>query len=261
MLIKNMKRPATIPTGTADPAEIARFNAAAEAWWDPKGAFKLVHAFNKVRVEYLSRCLPRLLGRDPDAAQPLAGLRIVDVGCGAGIVTEPLSRLGPDITGIDASERNVAIANQHAATTQAPIRYRHMLPEELVRERTGFDIVVSLEVVEHVADLPAFLGALGDLTKPGGLLVIGTLNRGIRSWFKAILGVEYILGWLPRGTHDWRKFVRPSELDQALKPLGFRVVDGCGVGLRLPWTRWGVTNDQSVNYLRFYLRDGSEDGS
>ena len=256
MLIKNVKKPAAKPIGTADPEEIARFSAVADAWWNPSGAFRLVHAFNKTRVEYLSHCLPRLLDRDPSAEQPLAGLRIIDVGCGAGIVTEPLSRFGAQITGIDATERNVEIATHHAALTHAPVRYRHILPEELVaEEETAFDIVMSLEVVEHVADLSAFLGALADLTKPGGLLVIGTLNRNIRSWLKAILGAEYILGWLPRGTHDWQKFVRPGELDRALIPKGFRMVDGCGVAPNLPSMRWGITRDQSVNYLRFYRRD------
>lgn len=259
MLIKNLKKPSTKPTGTADPAEIARFSAVADAWWDPHGAFKLVHAFNKTRVAHLMRCLPRLLQRDPSAMQPLAGLRLIDVGCGAGIVAEPLSRLGAEITGIDATERNVEIARHHAAMTQTPVRYRHILPEELVaEEETEFDIVMSLEVVEHVADLSAFLAALADLTKPGGLLVIGTMNRTIQSWLKAILGAEYILGWLPRGTHDWQKFVRPSELDQALKAKGFSMVDGCGVAPSLPSMRWGITSDQSVNYLRFYRKDGAD---
>ncbi len=257
MLIKNVKRSSAISGGTADPSEIARFSALADAWWDPHGAFKLVHAFNKVRVEYLSRRLPHLVGRDPTMPLPLAGFEIIDVGCGAGIVTEPLSRLGPEITGIDAAERNVEIATRHAAMTRAPVRYRHVLPEELARDGRAFDIVMSLEVVEHVADLPDFLGALGDLTKPGGLLVIGTLNRSIQSWVKAIIGAEYILGWLPRGTHDWRKFVRPMELDKALTPLGFKMVDGCGMTPSLPWIRWRITDDQSVNYLRFYRRDDS----
>ncbi|HWT96495.1 MAG TPA: bifunctional 2-polyprenyl-6-hydroxyphenol methylase/3-demethylubiquinol 3-O-methyltransferase UbiG [Terriglobales bacterium] len=262
MLTKNLKRPSTKPTGTADPDEIARFTAVADAWWDPHGAFKLVHAFNKVRVEHLWRCLPRLLDRDPSAVQPLAGLKIIDVGCGAGIVTEPLSRLGAEMTGIDATERNVEIAMHHAAMTQAPVRYRHILPEELLaEEEVSFDIVMSLEVVEHVADLSAFLGALADLTKPGGLLVIGTMNRTIRSWLQAILGAEYILGWFPRGTHDWQKFVRPSELDRALTPKGFSMVDGCGVAPSLPSMRWGITRDQSVNYLRFYRRDDSDRAS
>lgn len=255
MLIKNVKKSSPAPAGTADPAEIARFNAYADAWWNPNGAFKLAHAFNKVRVEHLSRRLPQLLGRDPGAAEPLAGLKLVDVGCGAGIVTEPLSRLGGEVTGIDAAERNVGIAARHAAATGAPARYRHALPEELAKEGATFDIVMSLEVVEHVADLPAFLGAIGDLTKPGGLLVIGTINRNFRSWFKAILAAEYILGWLPRGTHDWRKFMRPKELDRALEPLGFRMIDGGGVGPRLPRMRWHITDDLSLNYLRFYRRD------
>ena len=226
MLRKDIRKAA--PTGTADPAEVARFDALAEEWWKPDGAFKTVHAFNRVRVEHISARLPVLFQRDARAARPLAGLRIIDVGCGAGLVAEPLSLLGADVLGIDAAERNVRVAERHAGASGAPVRYRHALPEDLAGEAGAFDVVLSLEVVEHVADLPAFLQALARLVAPGGVLIIGTLNRTLRAYVKAIIGAEYVLGWLPRGTHDWRKFVTPVELDVRLRPHGLRVVETIG---------------------------------
>jgi 2-polyprenyl-6-hydroxyphenyl methylase/3-demethylubiquinone-9 3-methyltransferase len=177
MLRKDIRKTSPTNAGTADPAEIARFNALAEEWWKPAGAFKVVHEFNQTRVAHLARRLPILLGRDPGAARPLAGLKIIDVGSGAGLVSEPISRLGADMLGIDAAERNVRIAERHAASNGASVRYRQALPEDLADSAGSFDAVLSLEVVEHVADLPAFLAALSRLVRPGGILVIGTINR------------------------------------------------------------------------------------
>jgi 2-polyprenyl-6-hydroxyphenyl methylase/3-demethylubiquinone-9 3-methyltransferase len=231
MLRKDVRRPSPAASGTADPAEIARFDALAEEWWKPDGAFKVIHAFNRARVAHLCERLPVLLRRDPRSAQPLAGLKIIDVGCGAGLVAEPLSRLGSAVIGIDAAERNVLVAARHARSTGSSVQYRHALPEELVDQGCAFDAVISLEVVEHVADLPAFLDALARLVAPGGILVIGTLNRTIRSFAKAIVGAEYLLRWMPRGTHDWRRFVTPEELDLSLARHGLEVVERCGVAL------------------------------
>lgn len=256
MLRKDVKKPAfpaaASGKSTADPAEIERFSGLADEWWKPDGAFKVVHAFNAARVGHISRRVPQLMARDPSQASPLTGLSVLDVGCGAGIVTEPISRLGGDVLGIDAAERNVLVAARHAGLTQAPVRYRHALPEELVGEGRRFDIVMSLEVVEHVASVPVFLAALGDLVAPGGLLVIGTLNRTPLSFLKAIVGAEYVLGWMPRGTHDWRKFVTPGELDTSLRRQGLGVVERCGVELNPLTMRWRITQSVNTTYLQFH---------
>jgi 2-polyprenyl-6-hydroxyphenyl methylase/3-demethylubiquinone-9 3-methyltransferase len=253
MLRKDIRKASPV-AGTADPQEIARFNALADEWWKPDGSFKVVHAFNRARVVHLSQRIPALMGRVGNAESPLAGLKMIDVGCGAGLVTEPMSRLGADTLGIDASERNVAVAQRHARVSRASVRYAHALPEQLVEQAGKFDVVLSLEVVEHVADLPKFLRLVADLVAPDGLLVIGTLNRTLRSYVKAILGAEHILRWLPRGTHDWKKFVTPRELEQHLSPLGFEILERVGVELRLPSMRWVIGDDCSATYLQFHRR-------
>ncbi len=239
---------------TADPAEIARFEQLADEWWKPDGAFRVVHAFNAARVSYLSECLPRLSQRDAKSPTPLLGLEILDVGCGAGIVTEPISRLGGSVLGIDAAERNILIASRHAAANAAPACYRHALPEDLVAEQKVFDVVLSLEVVEHVASVSEFLSAVAALVAPGGLLVIGTLNRTPLSYVKAILGAEHLLGWLPKGTHAWSKFVRPAELDRHLSPLGFDRLETRGVNLNPITMRWSITGSTDTNYLQVHRK-------
>jgi 2-polyprenyl-6-hydroxyphenyl methylase/3-demethylubiquinone-9 3-methyltransferase len=253
LLRKDLKRPA-YATGTADPHEVARFGRLADQWWDPNGAFRNVHAFNSARVEHLTRRLPVLLGRDPSGALPLAGLTLLDAGCGAGIATEQLSRLGAATTGIDAAERNVMVARHHAERSGYAVDYRHALPEQLVAEQKQFDAVLSLEVVEHVADVDAFLQALARLVRPGGVLVIGTLNRTVRSFLEAIVGAEYILRLLPRGTHDWRRLVTPSELEDGLARHGVSTVERCGVVLNPLTRRWSIRPDDSVGYLQFHRK-------
>jgi 2-polyprenyl-6-hydroxyphenyl methylase/3-demethylubiquinone-9 3-methyltransferase len=254
MLRKDVRKISPAVSGTADPAQIARFDALAEEWWKPDGAFKVIHAFNRVRVTHLSERLPILLRRDPRTAQPLAGLKIIDVGCGAGLVTEPISRLGAAVIGIDAAQQNVLVAERHARLTGARVRYRHALPEELADQGAAFDAALSLEVVEHVADLPAFLEALARLVAPGGILVIGTLNRTLRSFVRAIIGAEYVLRWLPRGTHDWRKFVTPEELDLSLRRHGFAMVERCGVALNPVSMQWAISKDDSATYMQFHRK-------
>jgi 2-polyprenyl-6-hydroxyphenyl methylase / 3-demethylubiquinone-9 3-methyltransferase len=252
MLRKDIRKAFPVQAGTGDPAEIARFNALAEEWWKPNGAFKVVHAFNHARVAHISERLAVLSGRDPHAPSPLAGLKIIDVGCGAGLVAEPLSRLGANVLGIDAAERNVAVAQQHAQIAGSSAKYRHALPEDCGDLANSFDVVMSLEVVEHVADLRAFLDGLRRLVAPGGILLIGTINRTMRSYVKAIVGAEYVMRWLPVGTHDWRKFVKPIELEEELRRHGFSVTERIGVNIN-PWTmRWGVGPDVSVNFLQFH---------
>jgi 2-polyprenyl-6-hydroxyphenyl methylase / 3-demethylubiquinone-9 3-methyltransferase len=252
MLRKDIRKISPAAAGTADPAEIARFDALAEEWWKPDGAFKVIHAFNRVRVAHICERLPALLQRDPRAAQPLSGLNIIDVGCGAGLVTEPISNLGATVLGIDASARNVMVAERHARSSGAPVRYFHALPEDFADQAGSFDVVMSLEVVEHVADLPAFMNAVVRLAAPGGIVLIGTLNRTVRSFAKAIIGAEYVLGWLPRGTHNWLKFVTPAELDLSLRSHGFRVAELSGVTFNPVSMQWGITKDASVNYLQFH---------
>jgi 2-polyprenyl-6-hydroxyphenyl methylase/3-demethylubiquinone-9 3-methyltransferase len=254
VLRKDIRKNLPISSGTSDPVQIARFNTLAEEWWKPDGAFKMIHAFNRMRVAHLSERLPVLLQRDPRVLQPLTGLNIIDVGCGAGLATEPMSNLGAAVLGIDAAERSVLVAERHARATGAAVQYRHALPEEIAEEGRIFNAVLSLEVVEHVADLPNFLNALARLVAPGGVLVIGTLNRTIRSFVKAIIGAEYIFGWLPRGTHDWRKFVTPEELDLGLRPHGLAFVERCGVTLSPLSMQWAISTDDSATYLQFHRK-------
>ena len=263
MLRKDIRKLSPITAGTADPTEIARFDALAEEWWKPDGAFKVIHAFNRVRVAHIAARLPTLLQRNPRAVLSLRGLNIIDVGCGAGLVTEPISALGANVVGIDASVRNVMIAERHARSSGASVSYFHALPEDCADLAGTFDVVMSLEVVEHVADLPVFLEALVRLVAPGGIVLIGTLNRTVRSFVKAIIGAEYVLGWLPRGTHDWRRFVTPAELDLSLKRHGFRVAELSGVRFNPVSMQWGITKDVSANYLQFHrlVRQDSASGS
>lgn len=251
MLRKDQLKPFAAPdlATTADPAEVKRFEALADEWWRPDGAFKVVHRFNAARVAWLAETLPAHFGRSPSSPSPLAGLSLIDVGSGAGLVTEPMAKLGATALGIDAASRNVAVATRHAEAGRVAVIYRQALPEAIVAEGKTFDVVLSLEVVEHVADVAAFLGALAALVRPGGILVIGTLNRTAKSYALAIVGAEYILGWLPKGTHEWAKFVTPDELVRQLVPLGLTQSHSRGLKLD-PLTRtWFMSADMSVNYM------------
>ena len=239
---------------TVDPAEIERFSRLAEEWWKPDGAFRLVHAFNAVRVSYLLARLPQLFGRDPHCPEPLQGLRLIDVGCGAGLVSEPMSRTCAETLGIDASERNILIARDHAQKNQAPVEYRHALAGDLLAEGHSGDVVLTLEVIEHVANLDRFVGEVAALVRPGGSLIVGTLNRTMSSFVKAIIGAEYVLGWLPRGTHDWRKFVKPAELERMLAQHGFALIETAAVDLNPLTMRWRVGGKATTNFLQIYQR-------
>jgi 2-polyprenyl-6-hydroxyphenyl methylase/3-demethylubiquinone-9 3-methyltransferase len=183
-------------------------------------------------------------------------MNVIDVGCGAGLATEPISRLGADVLGIDAAERNVAVAERHARLSGASLRYRHALPEDCTDQAGTFHVVLCLEVVEHVGNLPRFLEALARLVAPRGIMLIGTLNRTLRSYVTAIIAAEYVLGWLPRGTHDWQKFVTPAELGFTLKRYGFEIEESCGVAFKPLTMRWVINTDLSTNYLQFYRARG-----
>jgi 2-polyprenyl-6-hydroxyphenyl methylase/3-demethylubiquinone-9 3-methyltransferase len=254
MLRKDIRKVRPSPGGTVDPAELERFNRLAEEWRKPDGKFKVIHAFNRVRVEYLSALLARRFERDATAPRPLDGLLLADIGCAAGMISEALAGQGADVTAIDAAERNIAIATLHAEKTGLAIDYRHALPEDLVAEGATFDIVLSLEVVEHVANVAVFLDALAALVKPGGMLVIGTLNRTPLSFLKAIVGAEYVIGWLPKGTHDWRRFVKPAELESALRPHGLSADEIRGVSFQPLSQRWRISSDISATYLMTFSK-------
>lgn len=241
--------------GTVDPGEVARFAAIAAEWWDPRGKFRPLHRYNPLRLGYVRDAACRHLGRDPRAERPLAGLSVVDIGCGGGLLSEPLARMGAEVLGVDAAERNVRVAEAHAAETGVPVTYRHATAEDLVAEGRRFDVVAALEVVEHVADVPLFLGSLAALAKDDGIVVMATINRTPKAFALAIVGAEYVLRWLPRGTHDWRKFLRPSELAAGLRPHGIRVRDVTGV-VYSPFTGEFSLNprDLDVNYMLWASR-------
>ena len=196
--------------GSVDDAEIARFAAVAQEWWDPNGKFAPLHKLNPTRLSLIRDTICSRFDRDPKADKPLAGLHVVDLGCGGGLICEPLSRLGATVTGIDAGAETVEIARAHAAQSGAEVDYRHTTVEALADAGDQFDVVLNLEVIEHVADVAGFMAAAGKLVKPGGLQIVTTLNRTARSMALGIVAAEYILRWIPRGTHDWRKFLKPS---------------------------------------------------
>jgi 2-polyprenyl-6-hydroxyphenyl methylase/3-demethylubiquinone-9 3-methyltransferase len=235
--------------GSVDPDEVARFAAMAAEWWDPDGKFRPLHKLNPVRVRFVRDRACARFGRDPAAARPLDGLRLIDIGCGGGLVCEPMARLGAAVTGIDAAAENIGIARSHAEAAELGIDYRAETAEALVAAGERFDIVLSLEVVEHVADVAGFVAACCALTRPGGLIVMATLNRTAKAFAMAIVGAEYVMRWLPRGTHDWRKFLRPSELAAALTRGGARVEEIAGVSYNPLFDEWRLTGDLSVNYM------------
>ncbi len=235
--------------GTVDDAEIARFSAMAAEWWNPHGKFKPLHRFNPVRVGYLRDRIAGHYGRDPLAPQPLAGLKLLDVGCGGGLLAEPLTRLGAEVTGIDASGPGLMAAKLHAGQMNLAIDYRETTVEDLAASGARYDVVLNMEVIEHVADRPGFLSASVAALKPGGLMVVATLNRSAKAYALAIVGAEYILGWLPRGTHDWKKFVRPDELSAEMSGAGLTIDETMGVAYNPISDRWSLSRDTGVNYM------------
>jgi len=239
---------------SVDPVEIARFAAMADEWWDPAGKFKPLHKFNPVRLAYIRDRLAQHFGRDPLSAKPLAGLRLLDIGCGGGLVAEPMARLGANVVAIDASAKNIGIASNHAERMGLAIDYRHTTAEDLVAAGEKFDAVLSLEVVEHVADVAGFLGSCGTLVRSGGAMVVATLNRTPKAFLLAIVGAEYVLRWLPRGTHEWSKFVRPGEMSDALRTPGLAVTHLTGVAYNPILDVWRLSRDLDVNYMAFAVK-------
>ena len=234
---------------TVDPAEIARFSALAGQWWDPGGDFAPLHRFNPVRLEYIRDRLCEAFGRNRRSFDALAGLRILDVGCGGGLVSEPLARMGASVTGIDVSEANVGAARTHAREEGLDIDYRCVTIEEMRDAGELFDAVLCLEVVEHVADVGLFVRCCAATVADGGVMIAATLNRTPRAFLEGIVAAEYLLRWLPRGTHDWRRFVRPSELARALRENGFAVSDLSGLSFDPLEGEWRRSASVSVNYI------------
>jgi 2-polyprenyl-6-hydroxyphenyl methylase/3-demethylubiquinone-9 3-methyltransferase len=246
---------ATQIAGTVDAAEVARFEAMAAEWWDPQGKFKPLHMLNPCRLTYVVDQIAAEFGRDPKAPRPFAGLRLVDVGCGGGLLAEPMARLGAAVTGIDAAARNIPVARVHAEQAELSIDYRHATAEDLAAEGARFDVVLNMEVVEHVPDPLGYLTACARLLEPGGLMIASTINRTSRSFALAIVGAERVMRWLPRGTHDWRRFIAPDELDDLLRRAGLEPVDRKGFVFNpLAWS-WRISDrDLSVNYVTASVR-------
>ncbi len=241
---------------SVDPDEVAKFAALAEEWWDPGGKFAPLHRLNPLRLSFIRDRIAAHLNRDPLGERPLAGLSVLDIGCGGGLLCEPLARLGAAVTGIDAAEANVAAAARHAAQSGLDIDYRHTTAEALAAGGARFELVLNMEVVEHVADVAAFLEASAALTAPGGAMALATLNRTPKSFALAIVGAEYLLRWLPRGTHDWRKFQRPSELVARLHEAGLEVRELTGVVYNPLTAVWRLApNDLDVNYMVFAVKE------
>ncbi|MGV6888719.1 bifunctional 2-polyprenyl-6-hydroxyphenol methylase/3-demethylubiquinol 3-O-methyltransferase UbiG [Rhodophyticola sp. SM2404] len=237
-------------TGTVDAGEIAKFEAMAAEWWDPTGKFKPLHMMNPVRLDYITSQIAAEFGRDLKADKPFEGLRILDIGCGGGLLSEPMARLGADVVGADAAPRNIPVAQIHAEQSGLEIDYRHTTAEAMAEAGEQFDIVLNMEVVEHVADPLAYLTACHALLKPNGLMLCSTINRNPKSFAMAIVGAEYIMRWLPKGTHEWSKFITPDELFDLISKAGLTPVDRKGYVFNPITWGWSISDrDLSVNYV------------
>lgn len=235
---------------TVDPGEVAKFEAMAAEWWDPNGKFKPLHMLNPCRLDYICAQIAAEFGRDLAGALPFKGLRILDIGCGGGLLSEPMARLGADVVGADAAARNIPVAKVHAEQSGLVIDYRHTTAEALAEAGERFDVVLNMEVVEHVADPQAYLTACQQLLKPGGLMICSTLNRNPKSFMMAIIGAEWVMRWLPKGTHDWAKFITPDELYALIEKAGLRPVDRKGMVFNPVTWRWNLSDrDLSCNYV------------
>jgi len=233
-----------------DPDEVAKFTAMADEWWDPTGKFKPLHKFNPVRLRYIRETAERHFGLEPGLKKPLEGLRVLDIGCGGGLVSEPMARLGAEIVSVDASEANIKTAMTHAESAGLKIDYRAGTAEGLIEAgEPPFDIVLNLEVVEHVADPAGFLADTSHLVKPGGFMLVATINRTAKAFALAIVGAEYVLRWLPRGTHEFDKFLKPREIEEALSKAGMQTEPPQGVFYNPIADSWSLSGDHSVNYM------------
>ncbi|AOF90478.1 bifunctional 2-polyprenyl-6-hydroxyphenol methylase/3-demethylubiquinol 3-O-methyltransferase UbiG [Sinorhizobium sp. RAC02] len=234
---------------TIDQAEVDRFSAMAAEWWDPTGKFRPLHKFNPVRLTYIRDLVSAQFGRDPKAHRPLEGLRILDIGCGGGLLSEPMARMGADVLGADASEKNIGIAKAHAAGSGVPVDYRAVTAEALAEAGETFDVVLNMEVVEHVSDVEFFLTTCASMVRPGGMTFVATINRTMKAAALAIFAAENVLRWLPRGTHQYEKLVRPEEIEKPLTASGLTVTDRTGVFFNPLLNQWNLSKDMDVNYM------------
>jgi 2-polyprenyl-6-hydroxyphenyl methylase/3-demethylubiquinone-9 3-methyltransferase len=244
-----------------DTAEIERFSKLASTWWDPRGPMAPLHKLNPVRLGYIRDKVTAHFGRDPKKLDCLKGLRMLDIGCGAGILSEPLARLGASMVGADPSEENIAVASAHAQDNDVEVDYRATTAETLAEAGEKFDVVLAMEVVEHVNDVGEFVATCASMVKPGGLMIAATLNRTLKSFALAIVGAEYLLRWLPRGTHQWDKFVTPQELERAIESTGLNVTGERGVIYNPLADRWQLSSDMDVNYMLVAERDNQKEKS
>src|SRR6187402_642190 len=234
---------------TIDEAEIARFSALAKEWWNPRGKMAVLHKFNPVRLAYIRDAACKRFARDPKQLDCLNDLRILDIGCGGGLLCEPLARIGASMLGADPAEKNIAVAKLHAEQSGLKIDYRVTTAEALADAGERFDIVLAMEVVEHVADMKLFVARCAEMVRPGGLMIVATINRTLKSFALAIVGAEYVLRWLPRGTHQWDKFVTPDELAQHLANNKLTITEQAGVVYNPLADRWSISSDMDVNYM------------
>ena len=242
-------------TNTIDPAEVAKFEAMAAEWWDTNGKFKPLHLMNPCRLAYITAQIAAEYDRDLTQALPFAGLRILDIGCGGGLLAEPMARLGADVVGADAAPRNIPVARLHAEASGLTIDYRHTTAEDLAAAGEQFDVVLNMEVIEHVASPAAYLSACHSLLKAGGMMICSTINRNPKSYVMAIIGAEWVMRWLPKGTHDWTKFITPDELYALISGAGLRPVDRKGMVFNPVSWSWSLSHkDLSVNYVTCSLK-------
>jgi len=240
-----------------DPDEVALFASVADQWWDPKGKFAPLHKFNPIRLSFVRDQALARFGRDSKAARPFEGLRLLDIGCGGGLLSEPMTRLGFAVTGVDASDRNIGVARVHAERSGLKIDYRASTAEALIEAgEAPFDLILNMEVIEHVAEPAAYLADCARLLAPGGLMIVATLNRTLKSLAFAKIGAEYVLGWLPKGAHDWSKFITPPELVAMAEATGLKVDGPFGVTYDPLADRWSRSSDCSINYMITVAREG-----
>lgn len=241
-----------------DPADVARFSAQATEWWDPKGPFAPLHRFNPARLEVIRDAAADHFGRDGHQRAAFEGLKLIDIGCGGGLISEPMRRLGFEVTSVDASSENIGTARAHAEMMGLNIAYRAATAEQVLDEGAGrFDVVLALEIVEHVTDPAAFARTCAELVAPGGLLILATLNRTLKSLALGKVAAEYILRWVPAGTHDWTQFLKPEELIAMLKGTGLEVLPAIGLNYEPLADRWSQGSDTSINYMLVATRDRS----
>jgi 2-polyprenyl-6-hydroxyphenyl methylase/3-demethylubiquinone-9 3-methyltransferase len=241
---------------TIDQEEVDRFSAMAAEWWSPTGKFKPLHKFNPVRLAYIRDKAAENFGRDIRSPRPLEGLRVLDIGCGGGLLSEPVARMGASVVGADPSEKNIGIASTHAKASGVSVDYRAVTAEQLAEAGETFDIVLNMEVVEHVADVDFFLGTCARMVRPGGLMFVATINRTMKAAALAIFAAENILRWLPRGTHQYEKLVRPEEIEKPVADNGLSIIDRTGVFFNPLSNQWNLSKDMDVNYMMLAKRPG-----